>query len=158
MDASARELTRFNVISSRIRLARNVVGMPFPSARRREDPKVLAVLASAAADAARGFMDFQLLYMCELDDIRKNALVERHLISPMLARNTANGAVLLERSESISVMLNEEDRIREQCIVRGFDLEGAYARLSGYDAALEQIVRPPVCTPVTYRTRFPPTP
>ena len=51
MDASARELTRFNVISSRIRLARNVVGMPFPSARRREDPKVLAVRASAAADA-----------------------------------------------------------------------------------------------------------
>lgn len=155
MDASARELTRFNVISSRIRLARNVVGMPFPSARRMEDPKVLAVLASAAADAARGLMDFQLLYMRELDDIRKNALVERHLISPMLARNTANGAVLLERSESISVMLNEEDRIREQCIVRGFDLEGAYARLSGYDAALAERLPPAFDRELGYLTACP---
>ena len=155
MDASARELTRFNVISSRIRLARNVVGMPFPSARRREDPKVLAVLASAAADAARGLMDFQLLYMRELDDIRKNALVERHLISPMLARNTANGAVVLERSENISVMLNEEDRIREQCIVRGFDLEGAYARLSGYDAALAERLPPAFDRELGYLTACP---
>ncbi len=136
MDSAARELTRHNVISSRIRLARNVRGMSFPHVGRRTDPAALAALERAAVRAAQGVFDCELLRMSGLDSVKKTALIERHLISPALTANTASGAVLLERSESVSVMLNEEDRIREQCIVHGFDLPHAYGRLNVYDDRL----------------------
>lgn len=136
MGDSPLALTRSNVISSRIRLARNVRGMSFPAARRREDPASLRALEEGAVRAARGLFDFEFLRMRDLDAVRKRALVERHLISPALARNTSSGAVVLERSEGISVMLNEEDRVREQCVERGFALPSAYERISVYDDRL----------------------
>ena len=126
-------LTRCNVISSRIRLARNVRGMTFPGAKRRESAAALSALEEGAARAAKGVVDGECMRMRDLDAVRKKALVERHLISPALARNTASGAVILERSEGISVMLNEEDRVREQCVERGFALPRAYERISRYD-------------------------
>ena len=130
------ELTRFNVISSRVRLARNVRGLPFPGSGRRADPRLLRAMEEGAERAAQGFMDYEFLRMRELDPVRKKALVERHLISPALVRNTATGSVILERSEGVSVMLNEEDRIREQCVEKGFALPRAYSRLNGYDDRL----------------------
>ena len=136
MADDALSLTRCNVISSRVRLARNVRGMTFPGARRREDPRALRALEEGAARAAKGVFDGEFMRMRDLDAVRKKALVERHLISPALARNTASGAVILERSEGISVMLNEEDRVREQCVETGFALPRAYERISRYDDSL----------------------
>lgn len=138
MTDAAHALAYFNVVSSRVRLARNVRGMPFPSSPRRASAAALAALEEGAARAARGVFDAEILRMRELDAVRKKALVERHLISPALARNTSSGAVILERSEGISVMLNEEDRIREQCIESGFALPEAYERISVYDDRLSE--------------------
>lgn len=132
-DNAVREITRFNVISSRVRLARNVRGMPFPGCKRPADTGALVALEVAAERAAQGVFDFTFLRMCDLDDLQKTALVERHLISPALRRNDTSGAVILEKSEGISVMLNEEDRIREQCVEKGFALRSAYGRLNRYD-------------------------
>ena len=138
MTDAAHALAYFNVLSSRVRLARNVRGMPFPSSPRRASAAALAALEEGAARAARGVFDAEILRMRDLDAVRKKALVERHLISPALARNTSSGAVILERSEGISVMLNEEDRIREQCIESGFALPEAYERISVYDDRLSE--------------------
>ena len=138
MTDAAHALAYFNVVSSRVRLARNVRGMPFPSSPRRASAAALAALEEGAARAARGVFDAEILRMRDLDKEKKKALVERHLISPALARNTSSGAVILERSEGISVMLNEEDRIREQCIESGFALPEAYERISVYDDRLSE--------------------
>lgn len=136
-DNAVRELTRFNVISSRVRLARNVRGMPFPGSKQAADIKSLRALEEGAERAARGVFDYTFTRMRELDNLQKTALVERHLISPALVRNET-GAVILEKSEGISVMLNEEDRIREQCVEKGFALRSVYGRLNRYDDNLMQ--------------------
>lgn len=135
------ELTRFNVISSRIRLARNVEGLPFPRSGKSGSPQKMLELIKGAAKAAEGLFDCDLFLMSRLSKAQKTALVERHIISLALANNTQTGAVLIERgSESLSIMLNEEDHIREQCVTDGFDLIGAYAKISRYDNGLLQVL------------------
>lgn len=69
----------------------------------------------------------------------KKALIERHIISLNLANNDSSGAVIVEgdtKYGGISVMVNEEDHIREQCVVDGFNLAGAFERLHRYDVNL----------------------
>lgn len=139
MDAElSRELTKFNVVSSRVRLARNIEGMSFPRAGRAEGRENLTVLYRGADAAARGLFDYNFFFMKDLAAVHKLAMVERHLISPALQLNDASGAVILEKSEHMSVMLNEEDRVRIQCVCDGFSLRTAYRRAARYDDRLSR--------------------
>ena len=104
------------VISSRVRVARNIEGLPFPYlASAEQNRTVLEKVIAAAGQEA--FRDFTWKTMEELQPLEKQVLVEKHLISPFLAREADHGAVLLRRDEAISVMVNEEDhlRIRQLC-------------------------------------------
>ncbi len=133
------------VVSSRVRLARNVEGMLFPRKLERlagehtsgRDLPATERLGREAMFAAKGIFRGDIYYMAELDGLQKTMLLERHLISPPLARS-ALGAVIIERGDrpEISIMLCEEDHIRAQCVKKGLDLAGAYARLKRYDEAL----------------------
>lgn len=136
-DCTVNELVKNNVVSSRIRLARNVVGLEFPRNLKVTDERVVNLI-NGAYSAAHGVFEARLLPMNKLDKERKKALIERHLISLALANNTQNGAVIVEGDKKfgISVMLNEEDHIREQCVEEGFNLKGAYERLRAYDERL----------------------
>ncbi len=130
------ELVDGNVVSSRIRLARNVEGLPFPNKITRASEALLDVVRGAAR-AADGIFDGDVYFMSRLDKAQKQLFVERHLISLPLANNDATGAVILERdTHCMSIMLNEEDHVREQCVLDGFSLKEAYARLDRYDDAL----------------------
>ena len=60
--------------------------------------------------------------MDELQPLQKRVLVEKHLISPHLAENSNHGACLLSENEEISIMINEEDHIRIQCLYPGLQL------------------------------------
>lgn len=124
-------------VSSRIRFARNVEGVLFPSRLVDADRRLLDIVRGAT-DAAQGIFDAGLYTMTSLSTLRKKALIERHVISLALA-NSDLGAVILEKTEpsELSVMLNEEDHIREQCTVDGFALGRAYERLKAYDTALK---------------------
>ncbi len=124
-------LTRFNVISSRIRLARNVQGISFP--HTYEDVEKRILLPEVVEMVLRGAFDYDFFYIRDLDDMQKKALVERHFISPALVKNAMEGAAIVEKSGGISIMINEEDHLREQCVVDGFDLKTAYQRLRGID-------------------------
>lgn len=130
------ELTRFNVISSRIRLARNVEGLPFPHRQTREDREECLAFMKGADAAAKGLFEYNFYFMKDLSPIEKLAMVERHLISPALQKNDATGAVILEKKEGVSIMLNEEDHVREQCVEDGLNLRTAYKRISRYDDRL----------------------
>ncbi len=133
---TARDLVENNVVSSRIRLARNVEGLAFPNKNTLASNELLEVVKGAAR-AAEGMFEGDVYFMSKLDKMQKQLFVERHLISLPLANNDKTGAVILERStHCMSIMLNEEDHIREQCVMDGFSLREAYERLDRYDDAL----------------------
>lgn len=118
-------------ISSRVRLARNIDSFPFFLKDERAhglSNTVFAVLKQ---------MDKCEMYkMSEFDDIMAFAIMERHLISADLIKNKRSGAVIVGDDEAVSIMLNEEDHIREQCILKGLNLKQAYDRLGYIDRAL----------------------
>ena len=121
------------VISSRVRLARNIQGFNFPS--RMTDPQKQDVV-ELVAEAIRGRA--MRLDLDQSNSIDRALLVERHLISKELASGEGARSVVFGRGEMISVMVNEEDHLRIQCIKSGFDLDRAWQRLSRIDRVLEK--------------------
>ena len=107
-------------ISSRIRLARNVSGFNFFTKLRDESDAVFIIDAVSNALAKHGGFDF--IRLKELSVNECNALLERHIISKELIENKDISAVALSEDEHLIVMVNEEDHLREQCIVNGFNL------------------------------------
>ena len=134
------------VISSRIRLARNLADYPFPNRLRgvRQAKEIIRIVSGAMSRIG----EFKLYYMDEIEDSVAMSLRDDHLISDELAANKKFGAALIDEgdigdgvTDKISVMINEEDHLREQYIVRGLNLNTAYLRLSERDDALSRMVR-----------------
>jgi protein arginine kinase len=69
--------------------------------------------------------------MEELNALQKRVLVEKHLISPQLAEHSTYGACLLSPNEEVSIMINEEDHIRIQCLFPGLQLSEALQMANG---------------------------
>ncbi len=126
------------VISARVRIARNLVGLPFPYlATDEQTTKIQNTIAEAAAKQGPEFQDFSFLRMEDLDLLKKQILVEKHLISPNLARESHNGALFLREDGAISIMINEEDHLRIQCILPGLQLGEAWKKANRYDDLFE---------------------
>ncbi len=129
------------VISSRIRLARNISGFPFPPlASDEQREKILSVGKRVLEEQKEQFSDMQLLDMSSLSPVYRQVLVEKHLISPLQARETLAGALILRNDEVVSIMVNEEDHFRIQCLLPGLQLEKGWQEASRYDDYLEHIV------------------
>lgn len=141
-ECTEEELTSPFVISSRVRLARNVKGLPFP---RKMDAHNFEDEISGAYLASKGIFDARVRKISALSKSQLKALIERHIVSLPLANNTELGAVIVDGgSTGFSVMINEEDHFREQCVVDGFNLKEAYRRLYAYDTNLMK------CLPIAY--------
>lgn len=118
------------IVSSRIRLARNLYKTPFPTNKtEKEGERVLDLVSGVINEAGL----FELFKMNEVNEINKEAMYERHLISKELIENFENGAVMLNHDETIAIMINEEDHIRQQCILKGDNLSLAYDTLNKTD-------------------------
>jgi len=126
------------VISTRVRLARNISNYTFPSLAADEQLESIYNLAEAIfrenQDKPPGF---RFLNIHTLSQVYRQALVEKHLISPMLSQQTRSRALALADDEIISIMVNEEDHFRIQCIMSGLQLEQAWLEASRYDDLLE---------------------
>lgn len=122
------------VISTRVRLARNIEGYPFPS-HFDNDKQAKEIIRLVSSGLSR-LDEFRLLYMDKVEDEQAVCLIENHLISPKLLDNRLFSAALINREESVSVMINEEDHLREQCIVKGLDLRLAYDTMSEIDGCI----------------------
>ncbi|MBR6564988.1 MAG: protein arginine kinase [Clostridia bacterium] len=125
-------------ISSRIRLARNLKGFPFPARmtneqRRELNLKVRDALLQSNTPFAKSL---KYIDMANVPDTQKYAMVERHIISPEFANNTADTAIILSDDESISIMIGEEDHIRIQVILGGLSLREAYDIAERIDSLL----------------------
>jgi protein arginine kinase len=128
------------VISSRVRLARNVAGFPFLSrssdAQREEVAAVLRRQIDERATSGR----WVYLEMAATDELDQRVLVERHLISRQHADAKGTRGVALSRDESISVMVNEEDHLRIQVLRSGLQLDAIWEEINRVDDRLEEQV------------------
>lgn len=124
------------VISSRIRLARNLADYPFPcrmtEAQRAE---VAEKVRLAVKNLPEEFLFVSMDSLNELDTV---AMVERHLISPDFADSCKGRALAVTKDESISIMINEEDHLRIQVIKPGLSLAEAYEIADRIDTALDR--------------------
>lgn len=125
------------VVSTRIRLARNINGLPFPNKLDGQE-KIYAMFKNVQS-ALDEHCKSKYYRISDMSSIEAQAMVEKHIISPDLLVAT-HGAVLVSEGEDISIMLNEEDHIREQCFVRGLGLQSAYAKLQKIDKSIAQKV------------------
>lgn len=126
------------VVTSRIRLARNLRGHSFPGwAKKSQRAETLAILRPAVEglSAMKGAFSREL---GDLTQVQKQVLVERHLISREHAAKSEGSGAVIERSQSFSIMLNEEDHLRMQSIRPGLRLKEAYVALNALDSELEQ--------------------
>ncbi|WP_227938962.1 protein arginine kinase [Alkalihalobacillus deserti] len=112
------------VLSSRIRLARNLKEYKFPLLASMEESYATSkhVGEALTQEEFESIGPFEWLRIDDMKTNEKRVLVEKHLISPHLADQSKHGAVLLDKDEAISIMLNEEDHIRIQCLLPGFQL------------------------------------
>ncbi|AKL97089.1 arginine kinase [Clostridium aceticum] len=128
------------VISSRVRIARNVEGIPFPHSLNdhRAQEVVDKVHHGIVEGNSRLKDDFQLISMKSISELDRMNYVEKHLISPDLVKNAAIGNMLLNSEETISIMIHEEDHIRIQCLLPGLQLEKAWDTADKIDDLLEE--------------------
>lgn len=131
------------ILSSRIRLARNLQGYPFPNRMTREASAKLGkeVLNSLKQRTDHSKGKFRTLEMSELGSEDKLALVERHLISEELTDPGLVRYAYISDDESVSVMINEEDHIRIQAMEAGLKLEEAYKAASDIAIHLEKTLQ-----------------
>ena len=112
------------IVSSRVRLARNLSSIPFPCRMNKE---MLSTLKNNVK-AAISDLDLKLNFI-EMDDVPQNeidAMVERHVISPDFAKNCVGRAIAISDDETVSIMIGEEDHLRIQVIRAGLSLKEAY--------------------------------
>ena len=126
------------VVSSRIRLARNLNGLPFP-ARLKSDRQAKEIIRSVSA-AVNRVDEFRLYYMDGISEDEALNLVENRLISPALLSTPSRSAALINEKGDISIMINEEDHLREQCISGGLSLRSAYERMSEKDTLIARSI------------------
>lgn len=124
------------VISSRIRLARNLSEAPFPHwADKAQGEGTLSKIREAFLKVdylkATAFLE-----LAKMDNVDKQFLVERHLMSLDHTQKTNSKAVVIDEDEIVSIMINEEDHIRMQVMQSGFNLFEAWNIINKIDEAI----------------------
>lgn len=155
-DASRREgpHTRI-VLSSRVRLARNLRNLPFPGwARKGDRVKALEQIRPAVESLPQMANAFSES-MDNLTVLDKNILVERHLISREHAAKSAGSGLVVNRDESLCVMINEEDHLRMQALRPGLQLKQAWSAIDQIDSKLEKKLNYAFTSDLGYLTACP---
>ena len=125
------------VMSSRVRLARNIKDAAFPGwAKKPERVRVLELI-QPAVESLPEMGDSFAESMDQLSALEKQILVERHLISREHAARSAGSGLVLNRDETFCVMINEEDHLRMQALRPGLQLRQAWTAVDKLDSQLE---------------------
>jgi protein arginine kinase len=125
------------VISSRIRLARNLADFPFIRRCSDEDRVSIERTVRARMDSIEDWEEIRYIDIEQLSEIDRQFLVERQLISREIADADGSRAVAVDPGEQYSVMINEEDHLRIQVMHSGLDLKAAWDRINALDDKLE---------------------
>ncbi len=127
------------VISSRVRIARNMEEYPFmPKISKEQANEVLEKIKEITPSIGYGL---KFIKLNDIDNITKVSLVEKHIISPEFAVNKKqNGAILINEEENICMMINEEDHIRLQVFASGLELENLKNLIIEIDEKLDKML------------------
>jgi protein arginine kinase len=128
------------VISSRVRLARNLVKYPFPHRSNNDDYIKLSTEVKNAINNISGEI---LLKYTDLEGYSENDLdflVEKHIISPEMAQKTGARGIVTNQDESLCVMVNEEDHLRIQSLLPGLQFEVAYKMCYDFENRLNKYI------------------
>lgn len=129
------------VMSTRVRLARNFKDYPFPIKMKKEDgEKVMSRVKEAIFDRSTIGKDFTVMDVPNISPIDRFALVEKHLISLELAEKQFASGAIISNDEKISIMVNEEDHLRIQCMASGLQFENAWELCDKIDSLLEETI------------------
>lgn len=130
------------VISSRIRLARNLADFPFISrtteADRAEIEKTLHSHVTSLQESGKFPQNTFYFNVSELEEVDRSFLVERQLVSRELAESEGARAVVIDPAERFSVMINEEDHLRFQVMHSGLDLASTWRQINELDDLIEE--------------------
>ncbi|MCH2114896.1 MAG: protein arginine kinase [Pirellulales bacterium] len=147
------------VISSRIRLARNLADFPFISrtteSDRAEIEKILGGRIAALREAKNTPLETFYVNVGDLEEVDRQFLVERQLISREHADSDGARAVAIDCAERFSVMINEEDHLRFQVMHSGLDLESAWQKINELDNLIEEQVTYAFSNKLGYLTACP---
>src|ERR1700686_4441958 len=125
------------VISSRVRLARNLRQRAFPGwAKKAERTQILELIKPRVEELPEMQDSFSELLQ-DLSALEKQGLVERPLISREHAAKSVGSAVIMNRRQTLSIMINEEDHLRMQSIRSGLQLKSAFKLVDKVDSTLE---------------------
>ena len=124
------------VLSSRVRLARNVAGCRFPAAADSETKNRIVGYFNSARSRSELLKSGQYYRATDISDLDRDFLIERHLISPGFFDGDLSKALFIDREEQVSIMINEEDHLRIQSLAPGLNPKAAYEQASQYDAEI----------------------
>ncbi len=124
------------VLSSRIRLARNLDGHRFTHNAGNEELAEILSKAKQAASGTKTFEDSDYFPMGSVPALNREFLVERHLVSTDFLASSANRGLVVNKKENVCLMINEEDHLRLQAYSSGLNVEGALSLANRLDDEL----------------------
>jgi protein arginine kinase len=129
------------VVSSRIRLARNIKDIPFPVKASDKQLEIVLKKIEKIVKDKKDFANFKIIKIDKLSSIPRNFLIQKRLISIALASvDRLNSALIYDPEEINSIMINEEDHLRLQCMLPGFQLQKVWELINQYDNKIEEEV------------------
>ncbi len=143
------------VISSRIRLARNVVNHPFPQWAEQDEQKKLYELIQKSLSKMEISKKMEILPIHNFSQLDRQILLERHLVSKEHIESDGFAGIALTQDEQISVMINEEDHLRLQVIFSGFQLDKAWKVMNDLDDELSTHLEYAFNAPLGFLTACP---
>lgn len=125
------------VLMTRIRLARNLTGLPFPGWAKESQKGAILAKCQEAVSRISQMKRSTALKMSELTEVERDVLVERHIISRELSASKDGAGVVISRDLGTAVMINEEDHLRIAVLRPGLQLQRVWNTVNAIDNALE---------------------
>lgn len=128
------------VLTSRIRLARNLANTPYPHMLKEDQiEKVIDEVSASIIDSNSSISkEFEVIRLKNISELDRTSMFEEHLISQDLVKNAYRSGVIINNTKDVSVMINEEDHIRLQVIYPGLKIREAYEHANRLDDLMEE--------------------
>ncbi len=143
------------IISTRIRLARNLRGFRFTNCPVNKELEEIIDSVKKAVVNSDFINEMEFIKLHSISDLDREFLVERHLISPFCAKMNTPRAIFIGKGEFYSIVINEEDHLRIQSIQSGLDVENAWENIKKIDDVLKENVRYAYTDELGYLTACP---
>ncbi len=124
------------VLSTRVRLARNVAGCNYPTSSDSETRRRVITYFDSSVTRSKSLAQGMYFKASDIDEMGRDFLVERHLISPVFLTGDSSKALWIGAEERVSVMVNEEDHLRVQALSPGLDPQGSFTLAMQYESEI----------------------